>query len=230
MDEGIERIEGLDRTYEPGELVTLTAVVKDGYNFNGWNNHTCDELTYRFVMPEESPVYISAETFANARTLSDHITVGWNLVVGPKWMARVKKVVDMAVDNNMYIILNSHHDEALFNIGVATETFEQCKKDAAALWTQIAEEFKDYDDHLMFESYNELHNRELEPDGSDSEAWHDVTRYTPAAMVQLNALNQIFADTVRATGGNNKNRVLVLGSTYQGGRQDYHKEYPSARR
>jgi len=283
LDEGIESVEGREKTYAPGELVTLRAVVKEGYNFNGWNHHTCDELTYQFVMPEETPVYISAETFENAETISSNITVGWNLgnsldsynekwecgedlhitqeiswgnptiqqslidevsrqgfnairipvtwayncgrdsdgnlVIGKKWMARVKKVVDMANKNDMYVVLNSHHDEKLFNIGVASDTFALCKKDAQDLWTQIAEEFKDYDEHLLFESYNELHNRELEADGSDTEAWHDVTRYTKAGMVQLNELNEVFANAVRATGGNNKNRVLVLGSTYQGGRQ-----------
>lgn len=121
-----------------------------------------------------------------------------NLVIGEAFLARVKQVVNYAIENDLYVILNSHHDEEMIYAGVEDAEMEQVYQDAEALWRQIATCFKDYDEHLIFEAYNEVDNRELN--------WS----FGEKAAVQANQLNQIFVDTVRSTGGNNENRILMV--------------------
>lgn len=121
-----------------------------------------------------------------------------NLVIGEAFLARVKQVVNYAIENDLYVILNSHHDEEMIYAGVEETEMERVYQDAEALWRQIATYFKDYDEHLIFEAFNEVDNREL--------SW----TFGEKAAEQANQLNQIFVDTVRGTGGNNKNRILMV--------------------
>ena len=121
-----------------------------------------------------------------------------NLVIGEEFLARVKQVVNYAIENDLYVILNSHHDDEIIYAGVEDAEMEQVCKDAEALWRQIATYFKDYDEHLIFESYNEVDNREW--------SW----TFGERAAEQVNLLNQVFVDTVRSTGGNNENRILMV--------------------
>lgn len=126
------------------------------------------------------------------------------LVVGKQWLARVAEVVQYALDNDMYVILNSHHDQKLFYAGVSDEEFNNVLNNAADLWTQIAFYFKDCDSRLMFEGFNEIDNME--------KYW----QYGDRAAVQMNQLNQIFVNSVRNTGGNNVDRNLIIPTLLHG--------------
>ncbi len=114
------------------------------------------------------------------------------------WMNRVQEVVDYAYDRGAYVILNMHHEEWHFpseeNKEVASETL-------AALWTQIANHFKDYDEHLIFEGLNEPRKKgtAVEWTGGDKEGREVVNHFA-----------QVFVNTVRATGGNNAERHLMV--------------------
>ena len=133
------------------------------------------------------------------------------------WMQRVRQVVDYVISQGMYCILNVHHDTGAYNTAwlVADEdTFARQKSRFEAAWQQIAEEFKDYGEHLLFEGYNEM----LDPYAS----WCFSSFATPeqydeaVATSAYNAINsyaQTFVDVVRATGGNNAQRNLIV-STY----------------
>ncbi len=133
------------------------------------------------------------------------------------WMKRVHEIVDYVVSQDMYCILNIHHDTGAASTSwlVAGEKeYEQEKERFEAVWTQIAEEFKDYDGRLLFEGYNEM----LDP----YDSWCFASFGTPsnynAAVAEsaYNAINsyaQSFVDAVRATGGNNAERNLIV-STY----------------
>ncbi|MBQ9898426.1 MAG: cellulase family glycosylhydrolase [Ruminococcus sp.] len=106
------------------------------------------------------------------------------------YLARVKKTVDYCIDNGMYAIINMHWDwesggSLWLNKGEAA--LPQYK----AMWTEIANYFKDYDEHLVFESMNEV-----------------TFDYSV-----LNNFNQSFVDLVRATGGNNSSRLLLLAGS-----------------
>lgn len=133
------------------------------------------------------------------------------------WMQRVHEVVDYVISQGMYCILNIHHDTGSANTAwlIASESDYAQQKDCfMAIWQQIAEDFKDYDEHLLFEGYNEM----LDPYRS----WNFASFETPSrydntvATSAYNAINsfaQSFVDVVRATGGNNAQRNLIV-STY----------------
>ena len=136
--------------------------------------------------------------------------------VDPGWMARVKEVVDYVIDEGMYCILNVHHDTGAASTAwlVAGEPeFEAAKPRYQALWQQIAETFKDYDARLLFESYNEM----LDP----YDSWCFASFATPArydadvaasAYRGINQYAKLFVETVRASGGNNALRNLVINT------------------
>lgn len=121
---------------------------------------------------------------------------------------RVNEIVDMAINSGMYVILNIHWDGGWINdknYGF-TKKYSQCMKKYTDIWTQICERYKDYDEHLVFESLNE--------EGAFDNVWN---QYGPnnqekkeAAFGLLNTINQTFVDLVRASGGNNKNRYLLI--------------------
>lgn len=115
------------------------------------------------------------------------------------WLDRVQEVVDYAYDNNMYIILNVHHDNGTFPLDEKTEA--ATTKKYKNLWKQIAERFKDYDEKLIFEGRNEPST-----EGS-AKQW---TGGTKAEWEVMNRMYKVFVDTVRESGGNNKTRFLMI--------------------
>ncbi|MGN0432160.1 MAG: cellulase family glycosylhydrolase [Lachnospiraceae bacterium] len=120
--------------------------------------------------------------------------------IDEQWMSRVQDIVDYAVNMNMYVIINIHHDGAEQTgwLRIAAEDLEPVKEKYEAVWRHIAERFKDYDEHLIFESMNEVTG-----DGV-------VAKDTAI----INEFNQIFVDTVRATGSNNAVRWLSVPGRY----------------
>ncbi len=120
------------------------------------------------------------------------------------WMDRVQTVVDYAIDNGMYVIINSHHDNDYYYPSTSHE--RESKAFIQNIWTQIAERFKDYDYHLIFESMNE-------PRLADTqyEWWYDEnSKECREAARIINEMNQIFVDVVRQSGGNNLDRYLAV--------------------
>ena len=113
------------------------------------------------------------------------------------WLARVKEVVDYAYNKGAYVILNTHHEEWYMP---TKENKEANAKQLAASWTQIANYFENYDEHLIFEGLNEPRLR-----GTPKEWSADET-----ASQVINYWEQVFVDTVRATGGNNELRHLMI--------------------
>lgn len=114
------------------------------------------------------------------------------------FMARVKEVVDWCIEEDLYVIINVHHDGGSADtawIRNAAKDFTGVEKRFASLWTQISQTFKDYSDYLVFEGMNEIDFGSV----SKNEAYDT-----------MNKLNQTFVDTVRSTGGNNAQRHLLV--------------------
>ncbi len=139
--------------------------------------------------------------------------------VNPEWMARVHTVVDDVIKQGMYCIINVHHDTGAdgssFKSWIKADeaNYTQNRARFEKLWKQIAEEFKDYGQQLLFESYNEM----LDPLNSWCYASYAATgRYnTAVATSAYNAINSYassFVTTVRATGGNNAQRNLIVNT------------------
>lgn len=121
-----------------------------------------------------------------------------NYVISEEWLNRVNEVVDYAYDLDMYVILNMHHEE--WHCPYADKQ-EEISERLTTCWTQIAERFKDYDERLIFEGMNEPRwkNTEYEWNGGSAEGRRVVNEY-----------NKVFVQTVRATGGNNSYRALMV--------------------
>lgn len=132
------------------------------------------------------------------------------------WMKRVHEVVDYVISQGMYCILNVHHDTGAANTAwlIADEkVYNEQKSRFEEVWRQIAEEFKDYDEHLLFEGYNEM----LDAKRSWCFASFATANKYDAAMATsaYNAINsyaQSFVNAVRATGGNNAERNLIVNT------------------
>lgn len=140
--------------------------------------------------------------------------------VNAEWMARVKQVVDYALAQDLYCIINVHHDTGADEAGkhvswIKAEgaNYEKNKSKFEKLWLQIATEFKDYDQKLLFESYNEMLDK--------YSSWNYATSNKSGgyneteAMDAYKAINdyaQSFVNVVRGTEGNNGVRNLVVNT------------------
>jgi len=117
------------------------------------------------------------------------------------WMERVTEIVNYAVDNDMYILLNTHHDEEVFKFTdkEKTASINAFRK----IWAQIAGNFQNYNEKLIFEGLNEPRSK-----GSSAE-WNGGTA---SERANLNDYYTVFVNTVRACGGNNDKRFLILNT------------------
>lgn len=129
---------------------------------------------------------------------TDHLAPGPDYLIVESWMDRVQEVVDYAYDRGVYVILNLHHED--WNYPYYDNREKACEI-MEAVWRQIAERFKDYDEHLIFEGQNEPRKvgTSLEWNGGDKEGW-DV----------VNATNKVFIETIRSSGSSNPYRMLMI--------------------
>ena len=132
-------------------------------------------------------------------TWSEHIDDKGN--IDKKWLDRVQETVDYVISQDMYCILNVHHDAGSDGwLEASEECYKKSSGKFAGLWNNIAVRFKNYDDKLIFESFNEILDKHNSwTDAKDNNAYDAV-----------NDFNQLFVDTVRKTGGNNSDRNLML--------------------
>ncbi len=117
--------------------------------------------------------------------------------IDAEWLDRIQEIADFAISQDMYCILCLYHDGSTTGwLRVASDTDVNRYTE---IWRQLAERFIDYDEHLLFQGYNELTDKDNTWDypGENKVNW-------------VNNLAQKFVDTVRATGGNNSQRCLVV--------------------
>ena len=138
---------------------------------------------------------------------------GDNYTIDSAWLARVKEVVDYCYKNDMYVILNIHHDtkSSASASGAGyyprSSAYSSSEKFVTSVWSQMAEYFKDYDYHLIFETLNEP--RLI---GTSYEWWFNkwsIPSEVKDAIDCINKLNQKAVDTIRATGSNNRGRLIM---------------------
>lgn len=122
-----------------------------------------------------------------------------NNTINASWLATVKTVVDYAIKDGLYVVLNSHWDKGWLEEHIDAGSQSAVNAKQKAYWTQIAAYFKDYDHHLLFASANE-------PAVQDA---YGVAFGTDRVAV-LNSYHQTMIDAVRATGGNNATRTLIF--------------------
>jgi len=118
------------------------------------------------------------------------------LDIDPAWLARVKQVVDYAIGNGMYVVLNIHWDGGWLEEHPVFAQQVAVNQKQRAYWTQIANQFKTYNERLLFAGTNEVHA--------------DFGTPTAENITVQESYNQTFVTAVRATGGNNASRTLVV--------------------
>lgn len=139
-------------------------------------------------------------------TWRDHMDSNGN--IDREWMDRVQQVVDYAYSQGMYVIINVHHDgggDPKFGAWIIEESqknYNTFLRKYKNVWKQIAERFKNYSDYLIFESMNEV--------GFDTL----YNKNKADAYNLINKVNQDFVDIIRATGGNNAKRHLLIAGYY----------------
>lgn len=145
---------------------------------------------------------IKAKGFNTVRipvTWDGHMGGAPNYTIDTAWLNRVEQVVNYVLDNNMYVIINLHHDNAWIKPFYANET--QTIAQLTKVWTQIANRFKPYSDYLIFETMNETR-----PIGTSTE-W---TGGTAENRDVVNKFNLAAVNAIRNTGGNNATRHLMI--------------------
>ena len=159
--------------------------------------------------------------------VSWHNHVDADVTISEQWLDRINEVVDWAIDDGMYVILDIHHDNHPEANGFYPDRAHdaQSKKYISRIWEQVSERFADYDEHLIFEGMNEPRlvgtSHEWDFKAANKEC-HE-------AVDCINELNQLFVDTVRAAGGKNTDRYLMVpgyAASMDGGTNPFF-EFPS---
>ena len=142
-----------------------------------------------------------------------HITDKTNYTISREWMERVKTVVDWAIQDGLYVIINSHHDNYFTSTKMPrasgyypnSTNLAESQRFLYNVWGQIAQAFNNgYDEHLIFETMNEPR-----PAGTKCEWWFDGDSLCLDAAKCLSQMNQTALDAIRSTGGNNQKRFVM---------------------
>lgn len=196
------KVEKPDVTYK---FRTAAELAKDMYP--GWNlGNTLEaigdglgaETAWQGTKTTQEIIdFVKAQGFRSVR-----IPCSWNIhatdgKIDAAWMARVQEVVDYCVNAGLYVVLNDHYDGGWIEVegfkeSIGEETVTAKITQLKNYWTHIATAFKNYDEHLLFAGLNE-------PNAANQEQTNILIRY-----------EQAFVDAVRATGGNNSNRTLIV--------------------
>ena len=193
------------QTVEPdSEGMTLTAQEWTRDVVMGWNlgnSLECPTTETEWGNPKTTKAMIHAVAEAGFNAIRipvrwiNHVNNTTEMAVNADWLARVKEIVDWCLEENMYVVINSHHED-WYDRNPYYSKQEENNRRLAALWTGIATYFRDYDQRLIFAGTNET----------------TVNWAAPNAEQQAvqNSYNQTFIDAVRQTGGKNYYRNLVV--------------------
>lgn len=187
----------------------ITAEMGAGWNlgntFDGHTGFTPGETIWQNVTTTKELIKSVHDLGFN----TIRIPVTWGTMIDDKngytidedWISRIQDVVDYAIEQDMYVIINIHHDgaEQMGWLRIATTDKTNLMMKFKSVWTNIAEHFKDYDEHLIFEAMNEVKGEGM-----------SLAEENKVIM----DLNQIFVNSVRATGSNNAKRWLVVCGKY----------------
>lgn len=206
-------------TLPDNEAINFVNSMGAGWNLgNAFDASNCtwlsDEMDYESAWcgaktTRELIKAIADEGFTTIRVpVSWHNHVDSSFNISDAWMERVKDVIDWCVEEDLYIVLNSHHDIEKGYYYPTNDEYNTSEKYVKKIWTQISEEFKDYSDKLIFEVSNEPRAT-----NTDYEWWFNVSSPSEQAAESINCinkLNQVALDTIRDSGGKNKSRYVMI--------------------
>lgn len=223
VDNGVMRegLTALEATRLMGNGINLGNTLEACDNNVGIKTNTPLSYETHWGQPKTTQAMIDGMKAAGFDTI--RIPVAWmtnathlyegDYTIDADYMDRVEEVVRYARKAGMYVIVNDHWDGGWYGM-FGSESAETCALAMEAykgMWQQIAERFRDYSDYLIFESANEELGGRFDENSplycSDSVVTYlnDDERYA-----LTNEINQTFVDVVRATGGNNATRFLLI--------------------
>ena len=184
-----------------------------GNHFDAYNNGVAGETAWGNPKATQTAFHkIKEAGFKTVRipvTWLGHIGAAPDYRIDEAWLDRIAEVVGYAENAGLNAIVNMHHDGAdsknWLDIKTAAKdpaVHQQILDQVSAMWGQIADKFKDKGDFLIFESFNEIH------DGGWG--WGENRNDGGKQYQCLNEWNQAFVDAVRASGGENANRILGI--------------------
>lgn len=195
-----ESIPGIIRDISSLELTKEMGV---GWNLgNSFDVTDVDKTVWGNPLPDKSMI----DAVKNIGFTTVRVPVTWythqnasNFSIDAEYMKSVQEIVNSAVRNKMFVIINAHHENSWVSINDANAS--QVESRLNSLWTQIATVFKDYGDSVIFEVLNEPRN------GGTPNEWNGGTA---AERSLLNNYNKTCVDAIRNTGGNNEKRHLMI--------------------
>jgi len=185
----------------------------DATGANGMNSETSWGQPYTKKEMIDGLAASGIKTLRIPITWHNHIIDTETYTIDPAWMARVKKIVDYAIENDMYVIINAHHDNfstpakmpRAIGYYPSSDNLAESQRFLYNVWGQVALAFNNgYDEHLIFETMNEPR-----PAGSSSEWWYNGSPRSLDAAKCLNQMNQTALDAIRSSGGNNAQRFVM---------------------
>ena len=223
VDNGVMRegLTALEATRLMGNGINLGNTMEACDNNVGIKTNTPLSYETHWGQPKTTQAMIDGMKAAGFDTI--RIPVAWmtnathlyegDYTIDADYMDRVEEVVRYARKAGMYVIVNDHWDGGWYGMfgSESAETRALAMEAYKGMWQQIAERFRDYSDYLIFESANEELGGRFDENSplycSDSVVTYlnDDERYA-----LTNEINQTFVDVVRATGGNNATRLLLI--------------------
>jgi len=190
----------------PTQMRGLTAfqLVSDmGAGWNLGNSLESSDSETNWGNPKTTKSMIDAIAAKGFTTLrvpvrwDDHYSDSSKYIISAEYMDRVETVVNYGLANGMYVILNVHHNDLQTAVSSSTSAQNKISEELSAIWKQIGTRFKDYGDKLIFEVNNEPRC---------GEDWTGNASYYKC----VNANNEAARAAIRATGGNNAKRLIML--------------------
>lgn len=208
-DTAVTEAAAAENTWDELDQTAITAAMGMGWNLGNQleasSNKVPSETAWgNPIITEDLIKAVKAQGFNTIRIPVSYLSkIGDapDYTIDSAWLDRVQEVVDYVVGNDMYAVMNIHGDGYYTVDGgwllCVDDNQDEIKAKYEAVWKQIADRFKDYDEHLIFESMNEEFDNTYGRPNKDGYA-------------NINEYNQIFVDTVRGTGSNNTKRWLLL--------------------
>lgn len=208
-DTAVTEAAAAENTWDELDQTAITAAMGMGWNLGNQleasSNKVPNETTWgNPTITEDLIKAVKAQGFNTIRIPVSYLSkIGEapDYTIDSAWLDRVQEVVDYVVGNDMYAVMNIHGDGYYTVDGswllCVDDNQDEIKAKYEAVWKQIADRFKDYDEHLIFESMNE-------------ESDNTYGRPNKDGYANINEYNRIFVDTVRGTGSNNTKRWLLL--------------------
>ena len=196
-----------DQTGMSSSALQLAAKINVGWNLGNTLEASGNETAWGNPKTTQAMIDMVKEAGFNAvripcNWMNGYVEDETSCQIKTDWMERVKEVVDYCVGRDMYAIINIHWDGGWLEENPTYAAQTEVNRKQALLWNQIATCFRDYDERLLFSGTNEVHVKDIYDDNKVTAENHEVQQ----------SFNQTFVDAVRATGGRNAYRNLIVQS------------------